>query len=143
MVPFPVLSYSLLCCSLAQVFFYIGQTAYETRDACPISVEVLLYISINKNSDIISAGVMLQDAREARFNEGFPIFCITSHLKLLEDIGNKFNLIINLNVTIQKVKVKHIHQMKLTCIECHLVKGSSWFLHIYLNKMMDPSTSQM
>ncbi|KAL5675922.1 hypothetical protein ACJX0J_012053, partial [Zea mays] len=73
-------------------------------DSIFITVEVLLYISINKNSDIISAGVMLQDAREARFNEGFPIFCITSHLKLLEDIGNKFNLIINLNVSIQKAK---------------------------------------
>ncbi|KAL5666815.1 hypothetical protein ACJX0J_019036, partial [Zea mays] len=117
-----------------------------------ITVEVLLYISINKNSDIISAGVMLQDARihekEARFNEGFPIFCITSHLKLLEDIGNKFNLIINLNVSIQKAKVViDIHKLNYAAIlwsfMYRMVHFSSWFLHIYLNKMMDPSTSRM
>ncbi|KAL5673708.1 hypothetical protein ACJX0J_018014 [Zea mays] len=73
-------------------------TAFENAgfsDLFPF-VEVLLYISINRKT-----GAVL----EARFNEGFPIFCITSHLKLLEDIGNKFNLIINLNVSIQKAKV--------------------------------------
>ncbi|KAL5657083.1 hypothetical protein ACJX0J_030246, partial [Zea mays] len=75
-----------------------------------------IFLGIAQN-DIIYVGVMLHDARharkEARFNEGFPIFCIASHLKLLKDIGNKFNLIINLNVSIQKTKVKHIHQMKV------------------------------
>ncbi|KAL5656425.1 hypothetical protein ACJX0J_035744 [Zea mays] len=97
--------------------------------------------------DIISVGVMLQDARHARkYIKIHEIFQYSHNMR-----GNKFNLIINLNVSIQKAKVKHIHQMKLTCIECHLVKGvhlkrvhfSSWFLHIYLNKMMDPSTTRM
>ncbi|KAL5671702.1 hypothetical protein ACJX0J_016008 [Zea mays] len=112
------------------------------------SVPVLLYISINRKTGALHSLIiypsekLYNESNEARFNEGFPIFCITSHLKLLEDITYNITIThiqMSDDRSIQKAKVLHVSNVTWS----KGVHFSSWFLHIYLNKMMDPSTSRM